>query len=522
MLAGTAVLILHVALYSRPLGRYSLQVLDLRRFPASEWLNGVAGLLLDDAFGLAAAYPLWLLLVPALALMLARRTDSRGLLLVWVPYFLMLLPRNNAFSQFAPPFRYALAVLPALAACLVPALEDRRASVRLVTRALAGLTLVLAVVWIVQPEWTVHRVTGTTHLIDRLELLTHSDFGRLFPSYMRVRAAAWVWAGVVLLLAACWRWWPSGRRGRGFAAPLLLLIVAGTAWTAGHAPTRTVELEDRWLAHEGGAEWPPPWEPWAQPRGWRLAPGDSVRIPAVPGGLILRPSLRLGRPETREQPVALELVANDGRLLWYWLDELDPRPFWQWKTLPSTSLTSERSAVELTLRAVEPPRGKPRPLSVRVRRLSGVAHRVRLDLQSPGRVWTRWVGRPEPNRWIRVPVPRLRWRAGESHPLVAVPAGRSQTGSRGARVVLRLRFESDGTMRVELRSGGERLGAWFDTLRRAGWRRLDARELSPPPVWRLPRRDYGTVVLDRAVFEWVAAPGDGGGAVARKTPAPQG
>lgn len=513
--AGAVVLLLHLALYGRLLGKYPLWMLDLRRFPVESWLNGATGLLLDGAFGLAAAYPLWLLVVPALALTLARRPVSRGLLLAWVPYFVMLLPRSNAVSQFAPPFRYALAVLPLLAACLVPMLEDRRESVRVITRALAGLTLVLAIVWIVQPEWTVHRVTGTTHLIDRLELLTHSDFGRLFPSYMRVRAAAWAWAGAVLLLAACWRWWPRGLRSRGFAAPLLLLIVACTAWTASHAPTRAVELEDRWLEHEGGVEWPPPWQPWSQPRGWRLASGERVRIPVVPGGPILRPSLRLGRPAKGGQRVALELRADDGRLLHYWTEELDPHPFWQWKTLPSTSLPSVRSPTGLTLRVVEPPQGKPSALHVRVRGLPNAPRRLRVALGSPGRVWARWVGRPERNRWIRVPVRRLRWRGEESHPLVQVPAGRSRTGSRGAHVALRLRFESGGTMRAELQSRGERIGAWFGALRRAGWRRLDVGEPSPPLVWSLPRRNYGTVVLDRATFEWMATPADDGGAAAR-------
>lgn len=514
LVAGTAVLILHLAHYDRVFGKYSLRMLDLRRFPASEWLNGVAGLLLDNAFGLAAAYPLWLLLVPALVLTLAKRPPSRGLLLVWIPYLLILLPRSNAFSQFAPPFRYALAVLPVLAACLVPVLEDRRASVLRVTCALAGLTLVLAIVWTVQPEWTVHRVTGTTHLIDRLELLTGSDFGRLFPSYMRVRMAAWIWTGAVLLLAVCWRWWPAGPRSRGFSAPLLLLMVACTVWTAGHAPTQTVEFEDRWVEPQGGAEWPEPWKPWAQPRGWSLAPGDSIRIPVVPGGSVLRPSLRLGRLDGWRRRMTLELISDDGRLLQSWTGALDPRPFWQWVVLPPVSLPLDRSASGLTLRAAEPPRGGPWPLSIRVGRLPDATHRVRLALRSPGRVWARWVGRPKLNRSIRMPVRRLWWREGESHPLVRVPAERLRTGARGSRVVLQIRFESGRALRVELLSGGERVAAWAGTLRRAGQRELDAREPSPPLVWPLPRRDDVMIVLDRATFEWL--PVGNGAATARK------
>lgn len=522
LIIGTAVVVLNLAQFDQVLGMNSLRALDLRRYPVDDWLTGLTGQFLDGAFGLAAAYPVWLFLLPALVLTVRRRPLSRGLLLAWVPYFLVLLPRSNAFGQFAPPFRYALAVLPVLAACMVPALEDRRASVRAITRALAGLTVVLAIVWTVQPEWTVHRVTGTTHLIDRLQLVTHSDIGRLFPSYLRVRTAAWVWAGMVLLLAACWRWWPARSRHRGFAAPLLLLATACIAWTASHAPTRTVELEDSWVEHHGGKELPEPWKPWAQPRAWRLAPGDSVRIPVIPGGPVLRPSLRLAHAGKAGQPVALELVADDGRVLRYWSDELDPRPFWQWKTLPSVALSVERP-VGLTIRAVEPPRADPRPLSIQIRGVNRAPRQLRLALRVLDTTRAYWKGIPDPNHWIRVPVRRLRWRAGESHPLVQVPRGRSKTGSRGSPVVLRFRFEPPQMFRAELRAGGERLGVWSGTWRRESWRQLEessrpktgtgkqlvAGEPSPPLVWRLPRHSYGTIALDRARFVWKADPTPG-------------
>lgn len=356
---GAAAVTLNVAQYGRIFGKNDPRTLDLLQYPLDRWPKAVAGTFLDGAFGLAPSSPIWLLLLPAVALTLIRRPASRGLLLVWVPYFLALLPRSNSFNQFGPPFRYAVAVLPTLAACLVPALEDRRGSVRTVARALAAVTLVLAIVWIVQPEWTVDRVTGTTHLIDRLELLTRSDVGRLFPSYQRVRTAAWVWAGVVVALSACWRWWPARPRRRGFAAPLVLLVAAAAAWTATHAPTRQVDLEDRWIEHDGGEEHPGPWDPLAQPRAWKLAPGEAVRIPAIPGGPILRPALRLRRLDDAGREVAIEISAEDGRVLATWSDELVPPHQWHWVTLPPVALPARRP-VELTLRAVAPGHRDPR------------------------------------------------------------------------------------------------------------------------------------------------------------------
>lgn len=523
LIIGAAVAALNRAQFDRVLGMNSLQALDLGRYSVNDWLTGLAGQFLDGAFGLAGTYPIWLLLLPALVLTCRKRPLSRGLLLAWVPYFLVLLPRSNAFSQFAPPFRYAFAVLPVLAACMVPAFEDRRASVRLVTRVLAGLTLVLTIVWTVQPEWTVHRVTGTTHLIDRLQLVTHSDLGRFFPSYLRMRTAAWVWAGAVLLLAACWRWWPARSKLRGLATPLLLLVTSSVAWAASHAPTRTVEFEDSWVEHHGGREFPEPWKPWAQPRAWRLASGDGIRIPVVAGGPVLRPSLRLARlahSNAGEQLLALELVADDGRVLHYWSGQLDPRPFWQWTTLPGVALPVERPVGGLTFRAVEPPRGDAQPLSLQISGVNRAPRKVRLALRSSGRPLAYWRGIPDSNRWIQLPVRRLRWRAGETHPLVQVPRGRSETGARGSAVVLRFRVEASGRVRAEMRAGDERLGSWSGRWQRerrrrhertsrsrsGAWIRLETGEPSPPPVWQLPRRSYGTIALDRARFSWKADP----------------
>lgn len=522
LIIGSAVVVLNLAQFNQVLGMNSLQALDLGRYSMNDWLTGLAGQFLDGAFGLAGTYPIWLLLLPALVLTCRTRPLSRGLLLAWVPYFLILLPRSNAFSQFAPAFRYAFAVLPVLAACMVPAFEDRRASVRMVTRALAGLTVVLTIVWTVQPEWTVHRVTGTTHLIDRLQLVTHGDLGRFFPSYLRVRTAAWAWAGAVLLLAACWRWWPARPKLRGLATPLLLLATSSIAWTASHAPTRTLEFEDSWVEHHGGREFPEPWKPWAQPRAWRLAPGDRIRIPVVAGGPVLQPSLRLARPahsNAEEQLPALELVADDGRVLHYWSGKLDPRPLWQSTTLPAIVLPTGQP-VGLTFRAVEPPRGDAQPLSLRISGMDRAPRKVRLALRSSGKHLAYWRGIPDPNRWVHLPVRRLRWRAGETHPLVQVPRGRSETGARGSAVVLRFRVEASGRVRAEMWAGDERLGSWSgrwqrESLRRheetsrprsGTWIQLKAGEPSPPPVWWLPRRGYGTIALDRARFAWKADP----------------
>lgn len=513
--AGAAVLSLNLAQFDQVLGTHTLRALDLFRYSAGTWVSGAAGLFLDTAFGLAASSPLWLLLPPAVVLTVRRSPASRWLLLAWLPYFLVLLPRSNAFNQFAPPFRYALAILPLLAACLVPALEDRRTSVRALTRVLGVVSVILAIVWITQPEWTVNRSTGTNHLIDRLAILTHSDLGRLFPSYIRLRAAAWVWAAAILAVAACWRWWPRRLRLRGLPVPVLLLAVAGTAWSAAHAPSRTVELEDRWVEHAGGEEYPGTWDPWGQPRAWKLAPGDELRIPVVPGGPILRPTVRLRNFRGVKRQVALELLADDGRVHEYWTADLEPGPPWQWEQLPSIALPAERP-FELTLRAVEPVRGDAVPLAVWVHRVRGASDVMGISIRTSDKALARWKGTPDPARWMRVPVRRLRWREGALHPLVRIPDRALRSTQRGSPVVLRFRFDPTGTVLAVLRAGGQRRGAWSATAPRRGWKRLEARGSAAPEVWRLPRRSHD-VILDRARFDWSTPPASGDAADA---PAP--
>src|SRR6202035_4791635 len=130
------------------------------------------------AFGLFGCAPLWLLLLPAALLLLARRSPLLvHLAVLTIPYFLIVTPRSEWYGGWSPPFRYALIALPMLGLALVPLLARRpRPGARALLPALAALTLALALLWIVVPGWTYNFAHGRTYPLDRLA--ERLDLGR--------------------------------------------------------------------------------------------------------------------------------------------------------------------------------------------------------------------------------------------------------------------------------------------------------------------------------------------------------
>jgi hypothetical protein len=89
--------------------------------------------------------------------------------------------------------------------------------------------------------------------------------------------------GVMLLLA---RLRPAGARLLRRAGVGLWLVAAGALLsTLMLRPDTVVEIEDPQVRHLGGTLDPPPgtFLRYLQPNGWRLANGDAVEIPFLPG-----------------------------------------------------------------------------------------------------------------------------------------------------------------------------------------------------------------------------------------------
>jgi hypothetical protein len=360
------ILLYNQRLYSNPLKIHSWQEIDPYRHTLMDYLGGGLGLFYDCAFGLFAFAPIWLLLLPALALLLARGAAlPLHLVVLTAPYLLAVTPRGEWYGGWSPPFRYALIALPLLGIALAPLLADRhRPGARALIAGLGVVTLALTVVWVVVPGWTYNFADGRTYLLDHLSSRLGADVARFFPSFVRPRAASWIWPPLSLALVLGGWWLPRQRRSRGMAAPGAGAEAragassgAGAAAGAGHGvggwargpwaallgiaaplgiaaalaaaaalplatarvPTRVIELEDPQVTKLGGHLYPDRWviERTLYRGGWVLRVGDQVRAPVIAGGRRVR--LTLAAELIRNQPVpfAVDIAAGD-RLLAVW------------------------------------------------------------------------------------------------------------------------------------------------------------------------------------------------------------
>jgi len=326
--------------YSNPLKIHSWQEIDPYSHTLMDYLGGGLGLFYDCAFGLFAFAPIWLLLLPALALLLARRAAlPLHLAVLMLPYLLAVTPRGEWYGGWSPPFRYALIALPLLGIALAPLLAGRhRPGARALIAGLGTVSLALTVIWVVVPGWTYNLADGRTYVLDHLGSRLGADLARFFPSFARPRVANWIWPPLSLAVVAGAWWLPWRRRSAarpGAPAP-------GQAWTAGtgaallgiaavlaaaaalplaalRVPTRVIELEDPQVIKLGGHLYPDRWviERTLYRGGWVLRVGDQVRAPVVAGGRRVR--LTLAAELIRNQPVPFAVdIAAGGRLLAVW------------------------------------------------------------------------------------------------------------------------------------------------------------------------------------------------------------
>lgn len=362
---AAAMLVFNQMRYGNPLKIHRWEELALPAMSFGGTLDGVLGLFWDAAFGLFAFAPIWLLVVPALALTASRRAAAAGhLALVALPYLLLVAPRAEWYGGWAPPFRYGVVFLPLLAVLLVPLLAERhRPGARVVLGVLAGATVVLASIWIAVPGITYHLADGRTRLLDALSFDLSLDVARLFPSYVRPRLASWLWPPISAALVTLGWWLPRRRRGIGSTATYgaigVCLLLAGTAaipLAAALLPTRVVEAEDPWLIHHGGHVQP---ETWVTNRsqyrgGWMVRPGEEIEVPLVRprGGETARARLTLELRVARNNPdpLALEVLAG-GDLADTW--RAGRGGVWRRVEVGPVELPA---GVPLVLRAAGPPR----------------------------------------------------------------------------------------------------------------------------------------------------------------------
>jgi hypothetical protein len=323
---GGGMLLYNQIVYSNPLKIHTWQEVDPGSYGLSSYLKGGFGLFYDTAFGLFGCAPVWLVLIPAAGLLIARRSRlPLHLVALSVPYLMVVAPRLEWYGGWSPPFRYALIALPLLAVGLIPLLADwRRPGALALLAGLGALTLVLTLVWVTMPGWTYNFADGRTYLLDALSGRLGMDVARFFPSSVRPRLATWVWPLVTIPLLPL-IWWLPGRPGfRPVAAALagVALLLAAAALlpaAAARVPTGVIELEDPQVWKSGGHLHPDRWiiERTRYRGGWVLRVGETLKAPVVAGGH--RVKIRLHAQLIRNQPVPFNVDIEEGdRLLASW------------------------------------------------------------------------------------------------------------------------------------------------------------------------------------------------------------
>ncbi|HUP25513.1 MAG TPA: hypothetical protein VNB06_21555, partial [Thermoanaerobaculia bacterium] len=170
VVVGAGLLLYNRHLFGNALRIHEWQELLLYRYPASDYVSHFVGLFFDLAFGLFAAAPIWMLLLPGVVRTL--RSDralrlGQDLAIVCLPYLILVASRREWFGGWSPPFRYPLALLPLLALLAVPAWSDLRHSrARAVTAMLALASLGLVVGYVAAPGLTYSFADGRSRLLD--------------------------------------------------------------------------------------------------------------------------------------------------------------------------------------------------------------------------------------------------------------------------------------------------------------------------------------------------------------------
>jgi hypothetical protein len=333
---AAGILLFNQSRFGNPLKVHSIDELDVTTHPVERYLRGLTGLFFDGAFGLFASAPIWLIVLPAIAVLIVRRHRLMiDAAFVTLPYLVFVAPRGEWYGGWSPPFRYGLAFLPLLGIALTQAFaERRRPFARLAIGALAAATLVLGLLWVTAPGWTYNFANGTSRVLDHVGASLGVDVARVAPSYVRPRAASWGGPLAALLFVVAWRLAPRRRPARrraaldgaaiarrrataagsaALGAALLLLAAAATVVAAARYPTRTAEVEDAYARKSGGDLNPPLWtvDRWRYRGAWLLPEGERIEVPVASGGERVTIELEARYLRRRHPPLTLLLRAGD-------------------------------------------------------------------------------------------------------------------------------------------------------------------------------------------------------------------
>ena len=253
---------------------------ELRPLHPRHYVRGFFGLLVDGMSGIAFQAPFYLC---GLAAIVRWRETPRGFrlgILASLLYLFYLLPRHEAFGNYAPPLRYIVFLLPVLALGAAWLWERiPRGAIAI----LATWSVGLVIHGICYPWRLFHEANGENAVGEWLSTMYHSDFSRLFPSFVRVNDAAWIGAAVVVGLIV---WIGVGGRESGAGVQVALVALAIAAgFHVGRQPGSRVDFEDAHVSRDGGSLVPRLGTPnrSSYPVGWLFEPGNAATFLARAG-----------------------------------------------------------------------------------------------------------------------------------------------------------------------------------------------------------------------------------------------
>ncbi len=248
---------------------------------------GFFGLMLDGAAGLLFQAPLYLLGVFALIRWRVMPEGFRLGIIASALYVFTLLPRAEWHGGWSPPLRYIVVLMPVLALGAAKLYELSEAA-KVWLAPIALWTLGVTAHALAAPWSLFHIANGENAAGEWLSSMFHSDFSRLFPSYIRLNPAGVV--GAVVLVAALLLFaFAKSSGGTGALACAILTIATALFLHYGRTPADRIELEDAHVIHDGGELYPYQYQiaRFLYRGGWILKQGESVSFLAHRGRHVL-------------------------------------------------------------------------------------------------------------------------------------------------------------------------------------------------------------------------------------------
>jgi hypothetical protein len=262
--------------------RELLPVLD----PAP-YLRGFFGLLLDGAAGIAFQAPLYLLGIFAFARWRDMPDGFRIGAIASSLYVLTLLPRAEWHGGWSPPLRYLVFCMPVLALGAATLWQQSRAA-RAWLAPIALWTIGLDAHGIPSPRDLFQLAGGENNAGGAwLSELWHTDFSRLFPSFIRPNLAAT--AAAIALVVAFLLVLSKRVRIAPPLVPAICTIAVAAFAHYGRLPGNRIEFEDAHVVHDGGELYPYEYQVarFLYRGGWILKRGDSLSFLAERGRYVL-------------------------------------------------------------------------------------------------------------------------------------------------------------------------------------------------------------------------------------------